>query len=208
MVSTSDKPLRPWRPRPRGRASGSRPLSTAAVGRLAPQASVHAPRAGDRIARRDVSCGRASLWWLGVHGGAGETTLAQLLEGSWETGHAWPQAAGQATELPRVVLVARTNAHGLRAAQRAAIEWASGSVAVELHGLVLIADAPGRLPKPLRDYAHVVAGGMPRVWRLPWVEAWRLGEPVCAETAPKAVTAILDDLRDVCLPAPTSTSTP
>lgn len=135
------------------------------------------------------------LWWLGVHGGAGETTLAQLLEGSWETGHAWPQADPKQTELPDVILVARTNARGLRAAQLAAIEWASGSVAVRLHGLVLIADAPGRLPKPLKDFALVVAGGVPRVWRLPWVEAWRLGDPVCAETAPRAVTAFLDELR-------------
>jgi hypothetical protein len=137
-----------------------------------------------------------------VHGGAGETTLAQLLEGSWETGHAWPHTGNEPTELPRVILVARTNARGLRAAQLAAIEWASGSVAVEVGGLVLIADAPGRLPKPLRDFAQVVTGGVPRVWRLPWVEAWRLGEPVCAETAPRTVTAFVDELRALYLKAP------
>lgn len=210
VESTSESPWtrRPSRPEERGRARESHPVSAAATaGGLAPQASVRAPRAGDRIARRSVPRGTVSLWWLGVHGGAGETTLAQLLEGSWETGHAWPQT-GQGAELPRVILVARTNARGLRAAQLAAIEWASGSVAVQLHGLVLIADAPGRLPKALRDFAHVVAGGVPRVWRVPWVEAWRLGEPVCAETAPKAVTAILDDLRGSYLPAPDSRPDP
>jgi hypothetical protein len=148
------------------------------------------------------------LWWLGVHGGAGETTLAQLLEGSWETGHAWPQTDASATEPPNVILVARTNARGLRAAQLAAIEWASGSVPVHLHGLVLIADAPGRLPKALKDFALVVAGGVPRVWRLPWVEAWRLGEPVCAETAPRAVAAFLDELRALQLGAAAPIPTP
>lgn len=176
---------------------------------LEPQAaSVRGPRVADRLPRRCVPRGTIRLWWVGVHGGAGETTLAQMLEGSWETGHAWPQILDADPELPRVALVARTNARGLRAAQLAAIEWASGTVSVQLHGLVLIADAPGRLPKPLRDFAQIVAGGVPHVWRVPWVEAWRLGEPVCAETAPKAVTAVLDDLRDSYLPAPTSTSTP
>lgn len=173
---------------------------------LAPQVgSVDIPSAG--LARRniDVSRGTVSVWWFGVHGGAGETTLAQLLEGSWETGHAWPHSHDRGTELPQVILVARTNARGLRAAQLAAIEWASGNVAVRLHGLVLIADAPGRLPKPLRDFAHVVAGGVPRVWRLPWVEAWRLGEPVCAETAPRAVTAFLDELDALNFSAHAST---
>jgi hypothetical protein len=175
---------------------------------VGPHAScVKPPRLGFPRRSFDVSREAVRLWWLGVHGGAGETTLAQLLEGSWETGHAWPQTEANATERPNVILVARTNARGLRAAQLAAIEWASGSVAVHLHGLVLIADAPGRLPKPLKDFALVVAGGVPRVWRLPWVEAWRLGEPVCAETAPRVVAAFLDELRalqlGVAAPIPT-----
>jgi hypothetical protein len=208
-VETRTENLRTTRSVSGGPAASALSRAEVVMRSLEPQAaSVCGLRVADRLPRGRVSRGTVSLWWLGVHGGAGETTLAQLLEGSWETGHAWPQAGRQATELPRVVLVARTNARGLRAAQRAAIEWASGSVAVQLHGLVLVADAPGRLPKPLRDFAHVVAGGVPRVWRLPWVEAWRLGEPVCAETAPKAVTAVLDDLRDSYLPAPTSTPTP
>jgi hypothetical protein len=170
--------------------------------------SVKFARQGSPRRNIDVPRGAATIWWLGVHGGAGETTLAQLLEGSWETGHAWPHSNGQPTELPHVILVARTNARGLRAAQLAAIEWASGSVAVQLHGLVFVADAPGRLPKPLRDFAHIVAGGVPRVWRLPWVEAWRLGEPVSANTAPKAVTDVLDDLRALRLTADAPIPTP
>lgn len=176
---------------------------------LAPQVgSVKPPRCGLPRRTIDVPRGRVSIWWLGVHGGAGETTLAQLLEGSWETGHAWPHTHSQATELPQVILVARTNARGLHAAQLAATDWASGNVAVRLRGLVLIADAPGRLPRPLRDFAQIVAGGVPRVWQLPWVEAWRLGEPVCTQTAPKAVTAVIDELRALQLSAPAPTPTP
>jgi hypothetical protein len=131
---------------------------------------------------------------MGVHGGAGETTLEQLLAGSRAAAHAWP-VARSTKALPSVVLVARTNARGLEAARRAATEWASGAVLVQLCGLALIADAPGRLPKPLKDFAQVVAGGVPRVWHLPWVEGWRQGEPVSVDTAPKAVVAFLDELR-------------
>jgi hypothetical protein len=179
-----------------GASTGTAPATPSAARSLVgPYASSVKPP-GPGLPRRKIAPGTpVRLWWLGVHGGAGETTLAQLLEGSWEAGHAWPQSDREEAELPDVILVARTNARGLRAAQLAAIEWASDSVTVHLHGLVLIADAPGRLPRPLKDFALVVAGGVPRVWRLPWVEAWRLGDLVCAETAPRAIATFLNELR-------------
>ncbi|UKA73314.1 hypothetical protein LFT49_21165, partial (plasmid) [Arthrobacter sp. FW306-06-A] len=37
-------------------------------------------------------------------------------------------------------------------------------------------DAPGKLPKALRDFAALIGGGAPRLWMLPWVESWRLGD--------------------------------
>lgn len=173
----------------------------AALPALQPQvAGVAAPRGGLPQRRIDVAPATVAVWWVGTHGGAGESTLEQLLEGSRAMSHAWPNAT---SELPLVVLVARTSARGLRSAQIAATQWASGSVPVKLLGLALIADAPGRLPKPLRDFAQVVTGGVPRVWRLPWVEPWRLGEPVSAQTAPNAVTAFLDELRALNLTIPT-----
>ena len=55
--------------------------------------------------------------------------------------------------------------------------------AVDLLGLAVLADAPGKTPKPLRDFAAIVGGGAPRLWTLPWVEAWRHGE---ATTPPAA----------------------
>ena len=137
----------------------------------------------------------ADLWWLGAHGGAGEATLEVLLEGSRAAGHAWPIApAGDAS--PRVVLVARTNAGGLRAVQRASTQWAAGAIGVELVGLLLVADAPGRLPRPLRHLVEHVSGGVPVVWRLAWVEAWRVGDPVSIDTAPRAVVAVLGEIRE------------
>jgi hypothetical protein len=43
---------------------------------------------------------------------------------------------------------------------------------------VLIADAPGRLPKELRALAELVASAAPgRSWQLPWQPDWRLAPP-------------------------------
>src|SRR5699024_2860159 len=88
----------------------------------------------------------------------------------------------------------RMHAHGLLATQTAATKWASGAVDVDLLGLVLVADAPGRLSRPLRDLARLVSGGLPRVWNLPWIDAWRLGEPPSLEFIPKYVRAIVTDV--------------
>lgn len=170
-------------------------------------ASVEAPRVALPRRLMDVADVARTLCWVGTHGGAGETTLEQLLEGSRAMGHAWPDTEDRGAELPHVILIARTNARGLRAAQLAATEWAAGSVPVQLHGLILIADTPGRLPKSLKDFAQVVGGGVPRAWRLPWVEDWRQGEPVSAETAPKAIITVLDELRSTFSPASRSIPT-
>ena len=199
LVSTN-----PWVQSPeRDPERGEDEPSSASVTRVTPVLPAVGPHASavsapaHALPRRSVDAAGppVALWWVGAHGGAGESTLEQLLEGSRANGHAWPHTDERATLLPPVILVARTSARGLRAAQLAATDWAAGNVPVQLHGLVLIADAPGRLPKPLRDFAQVVGGGLPRVWRLPWVESWRRGEPVSPETTPKAIADFLEDVR-------------
>lgn len=129
-------------------------------------------------------------WWLGVHGGAGVSTLEQAVPGGRDAGRAWPGA-----EVPQpVVLVARSGAGGLRAAQNAARQWASQMVTgVELLGLVVVADAPGRRPRALRDLVRLVSGAVPRLWEIPWVEPWRLGEPATAHV-PGECAALARDL--------------
>jgi hypothetical protein len=138
--------------------------------------------------------GQAAVWWLGAHGGAGESTLEELFSGSCAADHCWPLTGANAAPA-RVVLVARTHARGHSAAQSAVREWAAGDARVLLLGLVLIADAPGRLPHGLRRLADLIAGGVPAVWSLPWIEAWRVGEPPAPHNAPKAVRELLEDLR-------------
>ncbi|WP_370463240.1 DUF6668 family protein [Nocardiopsis sp. FR4] len=137
------------------------------------------------------------MWWLGVHGGAGERTMAALIQGTRTVGHAWPVVATPNTPAPRVVLVARTHARGLLCLQAAATEWASGQAGVDLLGAVLIADAPGRLPRPLRDLMSLVSGGLPRTWHVPWMESWRRGEAVTATEAPRAVRALITEISDL-----------
>lgn len=138
------------------------------------------PDAADRLARRTVS-GSASLWITGAHGGSGESRTADLIDGARITGHCWPVLQDGRT--PRVLLVCRADMRGLTAAQSALTQWASGAApAVDLLGLAILADAPGKTPKPLRDFSAIVGGGAPRFWTLPWVEAWRHGDSTTPPT--------------------------
>jgi hypothetical protein len=95
-----------------------------------------------------------------------------------------------------VVLVARSNIPGLRAARLAATEWASRSLpGIQVAGLVVMADAPGRLPKEIRDFSRVVGGGVPHVWHFPWVDGWRYGHDVAPEELPKEARTILEQVH-------------
>jgi hypothetical protein len=133
------------------------------------------PDAADRLGHRTVT-GTATLWVIGAHGGAGESRLSSILEGARPTDHAWPVLEDDPRR-PAVLLVCRSDMRGLKAAQSALIQWASGAApAVDLLGLAVLADAPGKLPKALKEFAVLVGGGAPRLWMLPWVEAWRTGD--------------------------------
>ena len=167
--------------------------------RVTPLLGLRVPQLADRLPRRqilaDLHVDESTIWWLGVHGGAGESTLQALCEGSRAADHAWPIPAGDASTTQRVVLVARTSIRGLRAAQHAGAEWASGSVAAQLLGLVLIADAPGRLPRALRDLAELIGGGVPTLWMLPWIEQLRTDDALAPEAIPKPMQQLLNDLQ-------------
>ena len=171
-------------------AGGARP-----VGVTAPQDGVPVPDQADRLPQRKTPHA-ARVWWLGATGGAGESTLASLARGSRPADHAWPIPENRGS-ICRVVLVARTNYAGLAAAQRAAIEWASGALGdtVRVDGLVLVPDMPGRMPKELRHFAQVVAGGLPHTWTMPWVDAWRFGPLDPATALPKEFRTLLADLH-------------
>lgn len=139
----------------------------------APLKGMVEPDAADRLASRTMT-GSAALWIIGAHGGAGESRVADLL-GARATGHCWPVLRDGSE--PRVLLVCRADMRGLTAARSALTQWASGAApGVDLLGLAVLADAPGKTPKALRDFTSIIGGGAPRLWTLPWVEAWRHGE--------------------------------
>ena len=141
------------------------------------------------------------VFWLGVHGGAGESVLANLLGGT-SCHHRWPARPNEETQhAPApVFLVARQNKRGLDAARLAARDWAAGAHPdVDLQGLVLVADAPGRTPKSLAGQTRVVSGGVPSTWVVPWIEELRLTGTVDWESMarePRKVLTALGEAAD------------
>lgn len=195
----TNDPINPWLTRP-----GQPPLSaipdTAPAPPVVPTGPVE-PQPGavpqpltDGLPIAHPVAAPATWWWLGCHGGAGVSTVQTALGEGLDAQRWWPGPGGTPH---RVVLVARSHAHGLRSAQTAIRQWASGSVTgVQLLGLVVVADAPGRQPAPLRDLGRLVSGGVPRTWTIPWVEPWRQGEPATSHR-PRQVNHLARNLMSL-----------
>lgn len=167
------------------------------TGPTAPQRGIAPPL--ELLPVRSATPGPA-LWLVGAHGGAGESTIAALDERWAATGHTWPALPGGAPAV--CVLVARTNVTGLLAAQRALTQWASSTAgpSAQCIGLLLIADRPEKkTPQAIADLISHVAGGAPRLWRIDWVEGWRLGDLDARPT--RSVAKVLRDLHGLS-PAP------
>ncbi|WP_341720752.1 hypothetical protein QQG74_14215 [Micromonospora sp. FIMYZ51] len=113
------------------------------------------------------------IGWIGAHGGAGASTLTRLLGGT-DLGCRWPDPAR--SEPARVMVVGRTNLDGLGAVSRAlhALREGRHPAGMRLVGVVLIADAPGRLPAPLLGRIRLIRSIAP-VYRLPWIPSYRVG---------------------------------
>ncbi|WP_405870144.1 MULTISPECIES: hypothetical protein [unclassified Streptomyces] len=110
--------------------------------------------------------------WLGTHGGAGVSTLAAVY-GGHDCGRDWP-----GPEDPHsVLLVARTHASGLAAVLRTLEVFRLGEAppGLDLDAVVLVADAPGRLPRPLDRQVRLIESFID-VYRVPWIPDWRLGD--------------------------------
>lgn len=109
---------------------------------------------------------------VGLHGGAGTSTVTSLLGREAIDCHV---GLGRLVDpdLP-VVLVARTHARGLALVKRAAEQWASGGFehAIRLLGVVLVDDAP-TLSKSLHREMKSVERALPHSWRLGWNDDFR-----------------------------------
>lgn len=114
---------------------------------------------------------REDVGWVKAHGGSGATSLVEAL-GGVDVGARWPEPARG--EPYRVVLVGRTSASGLRSVSQAlgALKDGNAPQGLELLAVVLVADAPGRLPLSLLRRIRVLRS-VARVHRVPWIPAWR-----------------------------------
>ena len=117
---------------------------------------------------------RARWGWRGAHPGAGVTTLARELGGA-------DLGISNVANLP-ILVVCRSSADGLVAAQRLAAHELSETPSWHCLGLVVVADDRGPLAKALAELAALVAGGYPAHWPIPWVESWRT-QPMLTHSA-------------------------
>ncbi|WP_230396647.1 DUF6668 family protein [Streptomyces blattellae] len=130
--------------------------------------------------------------WVGTHGGAGVSTLAAVFGGQ-DCGRDWPGPGGP----PSVLLVARTHAAGLASALHTVEVFRRGEAAppgLDLDAVVLVADAPGRLPRPLAQQIKVIESVID-VYRVPWVQGWRLGDLTGTPPRETAALARLTGIR-------------
>lgn len=163
-----------------------------APAKTAVASGVPLPAAADRLPR-GVTNEPGRLHVLGAHRGAGAATLAAAVPGLVNANGQWPYLSPDGIAArSTVVLACRTHVPGLRAAQNALREWASGSVSpVEVVGLVFVADIPGRLPKEIRDLQRMVAGGAPASMSVPYLTELRLGQDPASLNAFKQLNAVL-----------------
>lgn len=133
---------------------------------------------------------------LGLHGGAGASTLVELLGAeAYDAGTSWPVFAGWERPAPSVPVVAVTRTHhrGLDAVTRFAGQWASGALAGgHLLGVVLVDDAP-KLTAAQQTAARRALRMTPHGWHVRWQEPWRLTPP----DLPAAPKRVRDTIRNI-----------
>jgi hypothetical protein len=122
---------------------------------------------------------RARWGWRGAHPGAGVTTLARELGGA-DLGMSY------VANLP-ILVVCRSSANGLIAAQRLAAHELSETPSWHCLGLVVVADDRGPLANALAELAALVTGGYPNHWPVPWVESWRT-QPMVTQSVRRPTT--------------------
>jgi len=126
-----------------------------------------------------IHVSRARWGWRGAHPGAGVTTLARELGGA-------DLGMSNVANLP-ILVVCRSSADGLVAAQRLAAHELSETPSWHCLGLVVVADDRGPLAKALAELAALVAGGYPAHWPIPWVESWRT-QPMLTQSVARPTT--------------------
>lgn len=132
----------------------------------------------------------SSLVWVGTHGGAGVTALADASElpaviaGGWpDPGLGWPESA---------VLVARASARGVEALQRPLTDVARDMLpdGLALVAVVVVADGPKLPPRSVRGSIRTIHGVAPVVLHLPWIPEWRAAPGTPTRASNRLITKI------------------
>ncbi|MER5875010.1 hypothetical protein ABT119_03690 [Streptomyces sp. NPDC001910] len=170
------QPAAPAAPAPRKTAARPKAAAAparAAGGRPAPAADAEPGWGRPKKPRPVRGKSRDDVGWVKAHGGSGATSMVEAF-GGVDVGARWPDPARG--EPRRVVLVGRTSARGLQSVSQAlgALKDGNAPQGLELLGVVLVADAPGRLPLSLLRRIRVLRS-VARVHRVPWIPAWRTG---------------------------------
>lgn len=101
-------------------------------------------------------------WALAAHGGAGASTLSRVLAPVADAEGSWPSQ----DEFPYVAIVCRSTRMGLEAAHSAVLQAQAGRTGgCTLLGVVVVADAPGRVPKSLAQRVSVIEE-LTEVWHV------------------------------------------
>ncbi|EFQ79361.1 hypothetical protein MHX62_10070 [Corynebacterium sp. ACRQM] len=110
------------------------------------------------------------IWLVAAHGGAGATYLAHALAPFGDAGQLWPVH----DKYPWCVIVARTTRAGLEAAHDLALQDQSNKTGgCRVLGIILVADAPGKLPRSLEQRITVLEKTVPTIWRVDYFDDWR-----------------------------------
>lgn len=121
-----------------------------------------------------------TLWVVGTHGGAGESTLAACRPD-------WAASGGRLVfhpgSSPRMVLVCKTSKHGLSSMRRALVQLRDAHFVFRLVAIALVADAKGRMPSSLAEEADAVRRLSPAgAVDFPWVESLRFEDTASPES--------------------------
>ncbi|MFF2088609.1 hypothetical protein ACFVVM_32900 [Nocardia sp. NPDC058176] len=117
---------------------------------------------------------RPAGWLLGAHGGAGVSTLAQMMAPLGDCHRRWP--LGRGGESPLVVIVVRETIPGLVQAHSLLRQYHCGMAGpgARLLGMISVANRPGRSSRSIRRYLDLVQQLVPEQgrWQLDWQDEW------------------------------------
>jgi hypothetical protein len=80
----------------------------------------------------------------------------------------------------------------LASAQDYAREFRDGGLRerLDLLGVIVSADAPGRIPPALRRFERLISGAVPILGEVPWQPGWRLAPAQSLEQPPTWLTKL------------------